>query len=183
VSAFIGLDCPAFLDREQVFTNPLLSLFQKVLLATDGSVTELLRIYTGREIRARKIEQCMRPGNASELPGGVDGTPLLHRKIMLVDGDAPLVYAESIFILDRLTTRTRTALLETDTPIGLLWREEKLEMYREIVDLRIERHPDIARQFDVPEDTCLLSRTYLLLQSGQPLGTITEKFPTSSFRR
>ena len=44
-------------DRDTALGNPRLSRFQKVLLLSDGSVTELLAIYTGREIHTHKIEQ------------------------------------------------------------------------------------------------------------------------------
>lgn len=171
------------LSRESVLVDPLLSLFQKVLLVTDGSVTELLCIYTGQNIRARKIEQIVRAGGAPAVLGCAEDAPLLHRRIMLVDCSVNLVYAESAFVLDRLSARTRSRLLETDAPIGLLWRQEKSEMYREIVDLRIEANTSVAAHFGLSEDTRLLSRTYLLHQEGHPLGIITEKFPISSFRQ
>lgn len=170
------------LDRESVLADPLLSMFQKVLLVTDGSVTELLCIYTGQDIRALKIAQFVGVGGAPAMLRCAADTSLLHRKIMLVDRHTKLVYAESAFILDRLTSRTRTRLLETDAPIGLLWKEEKSEMYRDIVDLRIEHCPQVALHFGLTPDIRLLSRTYLLRQGGQPLGVITEKFPITSFR-
>ncbi len=170
------------LTRESVLVHPLLSLFQKVLLVTDGSVTELLCIYTGQDIRARKIEQFIRAGGGPALLDCPADAPLLHRRIMLVEGGNCHVYAESAFILERLSERARTRLLETDAPIGLLWKEEKSEMYREIVDIRIERNPGVAAHFGLPAQALLLSRTYLLRQGGQPLGVITEKFPTTSFR-
>lgn len=43
------------LSREHVLTDPSLALFQKVLLVTDGSVTELLCIHAGKMVRAQKI--------------------------------------------------------------------------------------------------------------------------------
>lgn len=170
------------LSRAGVLTHPQLSLFQKVLLVTDGSVTELLCIYTGRDVRAHKIEQAVREDEAPPLLGCAAGTPLLHRRILLVDGDQRLVYAESAFVLDRLSERARRMLLDTDAPIGLLWKEERSEMYREIVDLRIEHNAPVARHFGLADDAPLLSRTYVLLQGGAPLGIITEKFPTTAFR-
>ncbi|GAC1470569.1 MAG: chorismate pyruvate-lyase family protein [Gemmatimonadaceae bacterium] len=168
------------LARDGVLTDPCLSLFQKVLLVTDGSVTELLSIYTGCEIKAKKIEQYVSAAYSATLGCSV-GASLLHRKIMLVDRWSSYVYAESTFVFDRLSVRARVALLETDMPIGQVWKEEKTEMYREIVDMRVEQCPVTAAHFGLPFDAQLLSRTYLIHQSGSPLGLITEKFPTTSF--
>ncbi|MFM9435227.1 chorismate-pyruvate lyase [Janthinobacterium sp. CG_23.3] len=162
--------------------NPSLSLFQKILLSTDGSVTELLVLYAGRPIRARKIEQALRRGAApAELACDPD-TPLLHRKVMLVDERASYVYAESAFVFERLSPSIQRRLLETEAPIGLLWREEKCEMYREIIDTRLQQCPDAAAHFGLPPGAPLLSRTYLLHQQSRPMGIITEKFPLDSFQ-
>ncbi len=170
------------LRRDDVLADPTLSLFQKVLLVTDGSVTELLCIYTGQTVRANKLAQAVRTDARPLALDCPPDTPLLHRQVMLVAERTPLVFAESAFILDRLSERARHRLLDSDAPIGQLWKEERTEMYREIVDIRLERHPGVAAHFDRPADTLLLSRTYLLFQGGTPLGLITEKFPDSHFR-
>ena len=171
------------LSRDHVLTDPRLGLFQKVLLVTDGSVTELLCIYTGQAVRAHKLEQHIGDEAAVPLLDCPAGTPLLHRRILLVDPQGtPLVYAASAFILARLSERARTRLLHTDAPIGQLWKEEKSEMYREIIDMRVERDAAVAAHFALPPQAALLSRTYLLRQGGQPLGVITEKFPEGGFR-
>lgn len=174
------------LDRGQVQAEPGLSLFQKVLLVTDGSVTELLCLYTGQPIRARKLGQFEQRAAAGEAPAALEcrsASLLLHRRILLVDAHAAHLYAESVFIVERLSPRTREGLLGTDTPIGVLWREERSEMYREIVDLRVERDAAIAAHFGEPPGAALLSRSYLLRQHGLPFGMITEKFPATRFRR
>jgi chorismate-pyruvate lyase len=159
-----------------------LSLFQKVLLTTDGSVTELLSMYTGEPIRAEKIEQSIKYGLT---PAGLDcpgRTPLLHRKIMLKGPKKGYVFAESFFVLERLSTSIQNKLLQTETPIGALWRQEKVEMYREIIEAKLEVCGRTALHFDLPADTRLLSRTYVVFQGGQALGAITEKFPLAYFR-
>lgn len=170
------------MTRDGVLRESGLSLFQKVLLVTDGSVTELLCLYTGSEVRAHKLSQDVRAGSPPAVLGCDDDAALLHRQIVLVDGARRLLFAESVFILERLSARARAHLLETDTPIGVLWRDEKSEMYREIVDLRIEHDAAVAAHFDRPPDTLLVSRTYLLRQGGGVIGMITEKYPVEHFR-
>jgi chorismate-pyruvate lyase len=169
--------------RKSVLNDSRLSRFQKILLLSDGSVTELLCIYTGREIRTRKIEQFVCTDHPSEALRTAGKARLLRRKIMLTDLLKKYVYAESMFLLDHLSPRISTSLLETDTPIGRLWNEDRTEMYREIVDLRMEQNTDIATHFDLPANAMLLSRTYLIWQRGRSIGMITEKFPASGFRQ
>ncbi len=173
------------LAPEHLHREPHLSLFQKVLLTTDGSVTELLSLYAGGPIRASKLFQTVSTGPFPGLLKAIDapaGASLLQREIMLMDGPTPLVFAASTFVLARLSPATRAGLVDTEVPIGLLWRQEQAEMYREIVDMRLERHAAVAAHFGLPADTLLLSRSYTLRQGGQVMGMITEKFPTTGFR-
>jgi chorismate-pyruvate lyase len=174
---------PMSLDEGKLISHEYpLSLFQKILLTSDGSVTHLLALYAGEKISVRKIEQWIGQGDApAEMQCPADAR-LLHRKIMLVDSVRRHVYAESTFVFERFSQSIQAKLLETDIPIGSLWRQEKVEMYREIIDIRIERSAAVAAHFDLAGDALLLSRTYLLHQGGKPLGVITEKFPLASFQ-
>jgi chorismate-pyruvate lyase len=187
----VGPICERLFARESLHREPELSLFQKVLLMTDGSVTELLSLYVGGPIRACKLLQTVGTGPLPEaadpfgLLAAMDapvGASLLQREIMLMDGATPLVFAASTFMLTRLSPATRAGLVDTEVPIGLLWRQEQAEMYRDIIDMRLERHPEVAAHFGLPPESPLLSRTYTLRQGGQVMGMITEKFPTTSFK-
>ncbi len=163
-----------------------LSLFQKVLLITDGTVTQLIELYTGELIRVNKIENRIIDNQAIPmeirdlLQTGNDNT-LLKRIILLRGEMKSYLYAESYFVMERLPSDMRIKLETTDIPIGLLWREAKLETHREIIAYHRERNAAIATHFSLDPDAELLSRTYLLYSHGQPMGTITEKFPASYF--
>jgi chorismate-pyruvate lyase len=180
--------CERILSHEDLQRESQLSLFQKVLLVTDGSVSELLRLYTRGPIRARKLLQRVGTGPMADASGLLEainapvGASLLQREIMLMSGDTPLVFAASTFVLTRLSPGTRAGLVDTEVPIGVLWRQEQAEMYRENVDIRLERHPAVAAHFGLPADTPLLSRSYTVRQGGQVMGMITEKFPITRFR-
>ena len=183
--AATDVTCLRLLSRDDLHRESQLSLFQRVLLVTDGSVTELLSLYTKGAIRAHKLTQSESMGPLPAPLGGPGVSPhtaALHREIMLMDGQTPLVFAASVFVLDALSPTTRAGLLESEVPIGLLWKAEKSEMYREIVDMRLETHPTVAARFGLPTATPLLSRSYTLHQAGQPMGLITEKFPATSFQ-
>lgn len=158
-----------------------LSLFQKVLLATDGTVTDLVALYAGEPIRVHKLEQSIRR-ETSEVLGCSTPTALLHRSILLRGAVRNFLYAESVFVLDRLTPSLQQHMLETDRPIGLLWKEERLESFREMLDQTVEACAPIARHFDVAATTPFVSRTYVVHHARQPLGIITERWPISHFR-
>jgi chorismate-pyruvate lyase len=159
-----------------------LSLFQKVLLATDGTVTDLIALYAGEPIRVTKLTQTIGEERApTELQCG-GSTRLLSRRILLVGATKSYLYAESQFVLDRLSKSIQDAMLNTDRPIGLLWKEARLETFREIVGHAVEPCEAIAGHFDLPVSAPFVSRTYLIHHGGRPMGRITEQWPLSHLR-
>jgi len=158
-----------------------LSLFQKTLLVTDGTVTDLLRLYTQKEISVDKIYEnfCLSGRNEKEYCD--EGTLLLNRKILLGHRNEKYVYADSNFIYGSMTKRCKYELLKNDTPIGLLWKEEKIHTYREIVKIRTEICDDLVSYFEVPLGTTFLARTYIVYSGEKTLGIVTEKFPITFF--
>jgi chorismate-pyruvate lyase len=167
-----------------------LTLFQKALLATDGTVTDLLALYAGQAIRAHKIAQTIAPrAETAEVPAVLtssDDARILHREIVLMAGAEPLLHAESFFLFERFSKATQTALLETETPIGYLWQREKTEMFREIVAITEAPYAKAARALGVGsaavDATPLVSRSYLIRTGGAPLGIITERFLATALR-
>ncbi|MBC7982403.1 MAG: DUF98 domain-containing protein [Candidatus Obscuribacterales bacterium] len=162
--------------------NPSLSLFQKILLSTDGTVTDLIALYTGEPIRVTKLDQSIRTDVAPEALQCAGPTKLLSRKILLSGASRNYLYADSLFVFGRFSESIRQQLLQTDRPIGLMWKEERLETYREIVEQKVEPCAEITRYFNLPESAPFVSRTYLIYQAGKPLGAITEKWPLAFFR-
>ena len=166
--------------------DPALSLFQKVLLTTDGTVTQLIELYSGEPITVQKLNNEVIPSKTianesqSLLQVNAD-TPLLQRMILLCGASKSYLYAESLFVLQRLPAAMRLKLESTNIPIGLLWREARLETHREIIAYQRETNVDVARHLGLAANTELLSRTYLLYNNGMPLGLITEKFPAIYF--
>lgn len=159
-----------------------LSLFQKILLATDGTVTDLIGLYTGESIRVKKLEQAIREEIAPPTLKCSGPTRLLIRKILLSGASKNYLFADSVFVFERFSKSIQEQLLHTDKPIGLMWKEEKLETYREIVEQKVEPCAEIAAHFDLPGTAPFVSRTYLIHNAGLPLGAITEKWPVSLFR-
>lgn len=157
-----------------------LGLLQKILLTTDGTVTQLLEILTGERIRVDRLEHQVMRGGPALLTVASD-EPVLSRKILLRGATSIYMYAHSLLVPSRLPRGMQDQMLGTDTPIGQLWKAARLETYREIVDYRRENDRDLTQLFGV--EGPLLSRSYLIHAGGAPMGLITEKFPASSFRQ
>jgi len=163
--------------------NTNLSLFQRVLLHSDGTVTDLISTFYQRPIHVTKLKQEITTIKNLAPLQLTSETELLQREILLSDAQGNhYLYAESFFVLDRMESNFRKQLIETEIPIGLLWQQEKSETFREIIDHDLEKNESLRRYFNSATDDQFLSRTYRVHQAGRPLGLITEKFPYSYFR-
>ncbi len=148
------------------------------MLTTDGTVTELLSLYCGEPIVARKLGEAF----DSAAHGGQQ-VRVLHRTVLLCTAAGePCLYAQSHFMFDRFPEAIQRDLLGTTMPIGLLWRRERLEMHREIIERKRETDPAVAALLGVAAQADLLCRTYRIVHHGETLGTITEKFAASVVR-
>jgi chorismate-pyruvate lyase len=162
--------------------NSALTSFQKILLLTDGTVTELLALQTGQTIRATKLAHAIACADQLDKPAALICAPhahLLRREIVLESNDARYIHAESYFVVDRFSPQLQKALADSDAPIGLLWKREKLEMFREVIDVQLLTAPEIAAKLGVPPASLLASRAYLLHHQREHLGIIRETFAVS----
>lgn len=157
-----------------------LSPIQRILLTTDGTVTDMLEAYFREPMDVAPLAQDLidSPTPIPELDVSA-GHPVLRREIVLrgrISGRCVL-HANSIVVTDHLEERLRTGLLEQKQPIGQLLLAAKLETFREI--LRCERRAadDLAHHFGLRGDAPLLSRTYVVTLQGKGIMRITERFP------
>lgn len=162
-----------------------LSSFQRILLTTDGTVTEILEAYLWEAIRIVKLYQDAIETDAS-VPYLKIGphSPVLIRKVILCGKSSHknYIYAESIVARDRLDERIQRGLTETQKPVGQLMLEARLETYREILTCRLEPAAEVGEYFDIAPGANLISRTYRVFANRQPFMLITEKFPETAFR-
>jgi chorismate-pyruvate lyase len=169
-----------FLAQFDGFDASSLDLLQRILLVTDGTLTDALEAAFLEPIGLRKIAL-----NILAAPAPVDeldllaGAPLLERKILLYGETSgrPYVYAESLLALDRLPPRFREELMHSDTPMGRLWSEHKMETWKEL--LTVARHPmnKLAPYLGTTAGADCLVRRYRLISGGRPLMIIEEHFP------
>ncbi len=162
-----------------------LNPFQRVLLMTDGTVTDVVEVYTGETIRVVKLAQSFGGDSSETTPRlGTDGPGrLLHRTVLLQGSKSGtnFIHAESVIAPDWLPPTVLEGLLETGRPIGKLLSSGRIETFREIVGLGFEPAGDCAEHFGVDPASNLVFRTYRIHVSERPVMRITEKFPTSWF--
>src|SRR5262245_8679314 len=155
----------------------------RVLLVTDGTLTETLEAIFLEPIELVRVGQRNMAANASHaLLQLDDGETVVERRILLRGSRSGTnyVYAESLIAADRLDPEFRRSLVERDVPLGRLWIEQKLETFKEFLEVRCEPACEVPAEFE-PNGT-LLVRTYRVYSAGKPVFVITEHFP-STFAR
>ncbi len=161
-----------------------LSPFQRILLTTDGTVTEILEAQFWEKINLIKLFQEQTVCDL-EIPylEIQSGTEVLIRKILLQGEDSKTnyIYAESILVPEKLDQELQKGLIKTDKPLGRLMIETKTETFREILSCTQESARELSEYFDHNPDSNLVSRTYRVFANRKPIILITEKFLKDSF--
>jgi chorismate-pyruvate lyase len=151
----------------------------RVLLTSDGTVTDMLQTICRERINARKITQELQSAVCSIQPLELaPGESVLRRRVLLHGNrtGTNYVYADSWIAIDRLDARFREGLLKSDTPIGRLWRNNRVEIFKEIIGVSEAAAGHIAGYFGTSADTNLLVRTCRVFVLGRPAMLITEHF-------
>ena len=164
-----------------------LSPVQKMLLGTDGSVTNLLEVITGSPVEIETIIQKVIPADqsiASDLMVDV-GDEVNHRVVKLkkTGTNEPLIYAISHTPLKRLEPGFKDDLTRADIPIGIIMKKHQIESRRDITGAEVRAADnEMSRIFNIFPREPLLSRNYRIVRHGQPLISITETFPYNQFQ-
>ncbi len=161
-----------------------LSSFQRVLLKANGTVTAMLEAYLAEPIQVVKLSENLTKMKL-ELPNirlnqeeqVIARTVLLQGKISRRN----FIYADSLILINNLDERFSHQLLNTKTPIGKLWSEQKVETFKEILDSGIEPANELSNYLSIEPQENLLFRTYTVSSQGKINMIITEKFPESYF--
>ena len=161
-----------------------LSTFQRIVLTTDGTLTEILEAYLFEKIQVAKLSEGLVSITQDIPPLEVkSGSEVIERKILLRGkiSRKNFIYAESILVTDRLDEKFKDELLHSRTPLGRLWLEHKYETFKEIVDTAEESAGELSFYFPIKPEEKVLSRTYRVFSKRKPIIMITEKFPESYF--
>ena len=164
--------------------GPSLSAVQRILLTTDGRITDIIEAYAREPVCVMKLSETLdEPGYIPNLKLSEDDD-VLYRSVMIrgVDSGADYLYATSLIVAGRLPTAMLESLLYTDAPFGRLLVEHRVETLREILYWHREPAGRYSMYFDMKPTEMVLSRTYRVVSMEQPIALITEKFPESSFK-
>ena len=91
------------------------------------------------------------------------------------------IYADSQILINNMEERFSRELLNSKTPIGKLWAEQKVETFKEIIDTGLEPAHELSNYFSIDPEELILYRTYSVSSQGKVTMIITEKFPESYF--
>jgi beta-ribofuranosylaminobenzene 5'-phosphate synthase len=164
-----------------------LSKAQQLLLMTDGSVTTLLEVLTGKPVVVTTLLQQVVKADVDRAVDLdiVEGDNINYRVVVLKneDDDRPLIYAESYTPIGRLQKDFRHDLMKADIPIGRIMAQRKIESRREIRSVEEMLNEELSDLFGVPHNIPMLSRTYDIISHGMVLIRITETFPSTSFTK
>ena len=163
----------------------VLSPFQRILLTTDGTVTDMLEAFLAEPIQLIKLSEAFIEMDRAIEPMNIEsGTKVIERKILLQGKTSQknYIYARSLIVLDRLEENFRQELLQSKVPIGKIWLAQKVETFKEIIQTGKETAKGLSRHFDIKPTDNVLFRTYCVSSNQKPTIMITEKFPESYFR-
>lgn len=158
-----------------------LSPLQRILLITDGTLTEILEAHFLEPIELVKLSQRIAVASAGMAPSFAEpGESILERKINLRGARSRrvYVYAESMLLADRLDPRFRAELMDSEIPLGRLWHKFQLETYKDLVSVHCRPCGELGSHLDCPETSQVLARTYDVVSSDRPLMRISEFFRT-----
>jgi chorismate-pyruvate lyase len=157
-----------------------LNLLQRILVTTDGTVTDMLAAVFLEPIQLVTLdvtlERSVVPVQSLEVAAGAT---MMHRRIIL-RGEQSLVsyvYAETRIAADRLAPGFREDLLAGRTPLGQLWLTHRLETWKERPRVRRRQAAELAGHLNVSEDAGLIERRYRTFTGGAPVFDVTEFFP------
>ncbi len=165
-----------------------LSCFQRLLLITDGTVTDMLEQYLQEDIQVLKLHeaatrQVSLTYHPSQCLDDYIGTSVLERKVLLQGQRTQVnwVYAESVILLAHLPAPFYADLLGLQEPIGRLWERHRVETFKEILCFSRFRAGDLADHFKVSPEVEVVARTYAVYSGGRLIMLITEIFPVTFF--
>jgi len=165
-----------------------LSNFQRLLLITDGTVTELLEQYLQESIKVYKLYEKIEH-NYTQLHSNheafinSDQMPILKREVLLQGQTSAKnwVYAESSILLNHLPQNFRTDLLTSQQPIGKLWAKYRTETYKALFCSQKKSANHLAKHFNISIKDIVILRTYGVYSNQRLTMVITEIFPEKFF--
>ncbi len=144
----------------------------RICAGTDGSVTQLLEVLTGKTVKVKTLKQSVikaTPETAKLLEIKV-GDEVNKRIVTLNVNNVVYALASSLAPVKRMPKGMREELMKADIPIGRILREHRLETRRDILNIKMVRSNFFG---SMP----VLSREYKIIYKNKVLMWINECFP------
>jgi chorismate-pyruvate lyase len=171
--------------NESVLEIDKLAPLQRLLLHYDGTLTDLIEALSGEPIRLRKLEHRVAAAQHSVAALELEsGEPLIDRTIQLQGerSGAVYVYAQTHIAAARLPAPLRRALAASDTPLGRLCKQHRLEVFKEPIGLYRRHAHDLAACLQAAAESTILLRGYRVFSAGRPLMLLHEHFAPALWR-
>jgi chorismate-pyruvate lyase len=171
---------PDRVTQDLDFDLDRLELLQRILVVTDGTVTDVLAAAFRESIALVRIDiattRLEAPVASLELDAGAS---MMRRRVVLrgATSGRRFACAETRIATDRLAPALQRDLLEGQIPLGQLWIAHRLETWKERPRVTFCPAGERAVHLDVDREAPLIRREYRSFTGGVPVFHVTEFFP------
>ncbi len=157
-----------------------LPLCARLLLITDGTVTELLEALTGEPLVLGFKKQRVDRTENHPVMTTPDAHPACLYRCITLRGEKTgqdWLYAESVILDRKLGSAARKMLGQQKIPLGTILSKQLADNHREIVDCGYCDNATATGRLGMEKGQPLLYRVYRVLVKAGPIAVITEWFP------
>ena len=157
-----------------------LPLAARLLLVTDGTVTELLEAMVMEPLELGYKRQAVdRTANHPAILNKSQTDECLHRIITLRGGETGTdwLYAESVILHKLLSPMAQSMLIEEKLPIGIILNDQTSDNHRRIVDCGISTYAAAANHLNLDSKYAFTYRVYQIMVGDDLIMSISEWFP------
>ncbi len=157
-----------------------LPLTARLLLVTDGTVTELLEAMVREPIKLGYTKQTIDTVvNHPAIQNSKNSGECLHRAITLrgTETGVDWLYAESVILHQLLSPAMQSMLIEEVIPIGAILNDQTSDNHRIIVDCGIEPNSTAAECLSLDPMYAFVFRIYRIMVGAEIIMRISEWFP------
>jgi len=145
----------------------------QLLMQTDGTVTELIKLLANEDLQVVKILEQKEFKSSQQI---------LHRHIYLqgTQSKTNWLYAQSKIFLDNLPSVFVKDLLHESIPIGTLWTKYRIETFKQVINKQKTLSRGLKHS-GFNKGCQILSRTYQVHNKAAIIMEIKESFPIHEY--
>lgn len=153
--------------------------FLRGLLFTDGTVTRTLEVQTLSKVSVKVVDQADTTvsGQTARHLRVPSDTEAVRRRVLIGtrESAAPVIWAESHILPNRLPPRFLSVLQGAPDGIGESLQQVELESWRELLWFGLDSNPKWI-WVDAPTSSPVITRVYRVITGGRPALLISESF-------